>query len=66
MFIGVRFVLFQKFPPPKSNWRAMHEDFVRTVRAARGVSVAMATGAPLPPPPPPSINPGKPLLHLLN
>ncbi|XP_062609746.1 zinc finger C2HC domain-containing protein 1A-like isoform X1 [Saccostrea cucullata] len=42
---------------PKSNWRAKHEDFINTVRAARGVSVAMQRGEPLPPPPPPSINP---------
>lgn len=42
---------------PKSNWRAKHEDFINTVRAARGVSVAMQRGDPLPPPPPPSINP---------
>nr|XP_022328325.1 zinc finger C2HC domain-containing protein 1A-like isoform X3 [Crassostrea virginica] len=43
--------------PPRSNWRAKHEDFINTVRAARGVSVAMQRGEPLPPPPPPSINP---------
>ncbi|KAL8589143.1 hypothetical protein ACOMHN_052481 [Nucella lapillus] len=42
---------------PKTNWRAQHEDFINTVRAARGVSRAMAAGGPLPPPPPPSINP---------
>lgn len=49
----------QEVPPPRSNWRAKHEDFVRTVKAARGVSVALASGGPLPPPPPPSLNPGK-------
>ncbi|XP_055995805.1 zinc finger C2HC domain-containing protein 1A-like isoform X4 [Ostrea edulis] len=43
--------------PPKSNWRAKHEDFINTVRSARGVSLAMQRGEPLPPPPPPSINP---------
>ncbi|ESO86026.1 hypothetical protein LOTGIDRAFT_167531 [Lottia gigantea] len=43
--------------PPKSNWRAQHEDFVNTVRAARGVTEAMKSGKPLPPPPPASINP---------
>lgn len=32
---------------------------MNTVRAARGVSVAMQRGEPLPPPPPPSINPGR-------
>eukprot|EP00105_Crassostrea_gigas_P006339 XP_011420238.1 PREDICTED: zinc finger C2HC domain-containing protein 1A isoform X2 [Crassostrea gigas] len=42
---------------PKSNWRAKHEDFINTVRAARGVSIAMQRGEPLPPPPPPSLNP---------
>ncbi|XP_050415389.1 zinc finger C2HC domain-containing protein 1B isoform X2 [Patella vulgata] len=44
-------------PPPKSNWRAQHEDFINTVKSARGVTVAMKTGQALPPPPPPSINP---------
>ncbi|KAK7475885.1 hypothetical protein BaRGS_00032853, partial [Batillaria attramentaria] len=49
----------QKKPvaPPKTNWRAKHEDFINTVRAARGVDRAIAAGGPLPPPPPPSINP---------
>ncbi|KAK7091529.1 hypothetical protein V1264_009195 [Littorina saxatilis] len=47
----------KEVPPPRSNWRAKHEDFVRTVKAARGVSVALASGGPLPPPPPPSLNP---------
>jgi len=42
----------------KSNWRQKHEDFVRTIRAARGVQAAMDRGEPLPPPPPPAINPG--------
>ncbi|XP_046571980.1 zinc finger C2HC domain-containing protein 1B-like [Haliotis rubra] len=44
-------------PPSRSNWRAQHEDFMNTVKAARGVTVAMKEGRPLPPPPPPSINP---------
>jgi len=48
----------------KSNWRQKHEEFVRTIRAARGVQAAMDRGEPLPPPPPPSINPG-PLVTLL-
>lgn len=52
-------VSLQEVKAPKSNWRAKHEDFINTVRAARGVSVAMQRGDPLPPPPPPSINPGK-------
>ncbi|XP_041361260.1 zinc finger C2HC domain-containing protein 1B-like isoform X4 [Gigantopelta aegis] len=43
--------------PPKSNWRAKHEDFVNSIRAARDVTKAQMEGRPLPPPPPPSINP---------
>ncbi|XP_060081043.1 zinc finger C2HC domain-containing protein 1A-like [Ylistrum balloti] len=43
--------------PPKTNWRAQHQDFINTVRSARQVTVAMERGDPLPPPPPPSINP---------
>ncbi|VDI49819.1 Hypothetical predicted protein [Mytilus galloprovincialis] len=43
--------------PPKSNWRLQHQDFINTVRAARGVTQALERGEPLPPPPPPSINP---------
>ena len=53
------FCFEQEVPPPRSNWRAQHEDFINTVRAARGVSKALAEGGPLPPPPPPSINPGQ-------
>lgn len=52
-------VSLQEVKAPKSNWRAKHEDFINTVRAARGVSIAMQRGEPLPPPPPPSLNPGK-------
>jgi len=44
---------------PKSSWRQKHEDFVRTIRAARGAQAAMDRGEPLPPPPPPSYNPGR-------
>ena len=57
------FCFEQEVPPPRSNWRAQHEDFINTVRAARGVSKALAEGGPLPPPPPPSINPGQCLCH---
>ncbi|XP_033640513.1 zinc finger C2HC domain-containing protein 1A-like isoform X1 [Asterias rubens] len=34
-----------------ANWRSKHEDLVTTLKAARGVTRAMRTGAPLPPPP---------------
>lgn len=43
--------------PPNTAWRAQHEDFINTVRAARGVTKAIERGEPLPPPPPPSLNP---------
>jgi len=42
---------------PQSNWRAKHEEFISNLRAARGVTAAQKTGAPLPPPPPPAANP---------
>lgn len=41
----------------RSNWRAKHEEFIQTVRAARGVTQALKEGKDLPPPPPPTINP---------
>ncbi|XP_030623399.1 zinc finger C2HC domain-containing protein 1A [Chanos chanos] len=42
-------------PPKKqSNWRRKHEEFIATIRAARGQS---HEGGPLPPPPPPSYDP---------
>jgi hypothetical protein len=44
-------------PVKKNNWRQKHEEFVRSIRAARGVQAAMDRGEPLPPPPPPTINP---------
>ncbi|XP_038052272.1 zinc finger C2HC domain-containing protein 1A-like isoform X1 [Patiria miniata] len=34
-----------------ANWRNKHEELVSNLRAARGVTRAMKTGAPLPPPP---------------
>ncbi|XP_076824150.1 uncharacterized protein LOC143470124 [Clavelina lepadiformis] len=40
-----------------SNWRQKHEDFIKTVRAAREVTAAIKEGRELPPPPPPTINP---------
>nr|XP_006009155.2 PREDICTED: zinc finger C2HC domain-containing protein 1A-like [Latimeria chalumnae] len=45
-------------PPKKaSNWRKKHEDFIATIRAAKGVTQAMKEGGPLPPPPPPTYDP---------
>ncbi|XP_070503613.1 zinc finger C2HC domain-containing protein 1C isoform X2 [Chironomus tepperi] len=42
-----------------SNWRAKHEDFVKTIRAAKEMQAYVAKGGKLSdlPPPPPSINP---------
>ncbi|KAJ8413463.1 hypothetical protein AAFF_G00094590 [Aldrovandia affinis] len=49
----------EKAEPPKkpSNWRRKHEDFIATIRAAKGVTQAIKDGGPLPPPPPPSYDP---------
>ncbi|XP_078460664.1 zinc finger C2HC domain-containing protein 1B-like isoform X3 [Lampetra planeri] len=47
----------QPLPQKKSNWRQEHEEFVKTIRAAKGVTQALKEGGPLPPPPPPSLNP---------
>ncbi|XP_029482389.2 zinc finger C2HC domain-containing protein 1A isoform X2 [Oncorhynchus nerka] len=45
-------------PPKKqSNWRRKHEDFIATIRAAKGITQVMKDGGPLPPPPPPSYDP---------
>jgi len=58
---GCELVLQQPEPAAKkSNWRQKHDDFVRTIRAARDAQAAVERGEPLPPPPPPSINPGPP------
>ncbi|KAJ8010842.1 hypothetical protein DPEC_G00079330 [Dallia pectoralis] len=48
-----------KVEPPKkqSNWRKKHEDFIATIRAAKGITQIMKEGGPLPPPPPPSYDP---------
>ncbi|XP_028289384.1 zinc finger C2HC domain-containing protein 1A isoform X2 [Parambassis ranga] len=48
-----------KAEPPKksSNWRKKHEDFIATIRAAKGINQVMKDGGPLPPPPPPSYDP---------
>ncbi|CAL8311715.1 unnamed protein product [Merluccius merluccius] len=48
-----------KAEPPKkqSNWRRKHEDFIATIRAAKGITQVIKDGGPLPPPPPPSYDP---------
>lgn len=44
---------------PKSNWRQTHEDFIKSIRNAKKVTVHMAKGGKASdlPPPPPSLNP---------
>ena len=44
---------------PAGNWRQQHEDFVKSIRAARQVTKHMAAGGKASdlPPPPPSLNP---------
>ncbi|KAM9643685.1 zinc finger C2HC domain-containing protein 1A isoform 4-T4 [Morphnus guianensis] len=43
-------------PPKKpSNWRRKHEEFIATIRAAKGLN--LKEGGKLPPPPPPSYDP---------
>ncbi|XP_068382126.1 zinc finger C2HC domain-containing protein 1A isoform X2 [Eschrichtius robustus] len=45
-------------PPKKpSNWRRKHEEFIATIRAAKGLGQALKEGGKLPPPPPPSYDP---------
>ncbi|XP_078543246.1 zinc finger C2HC domain-containing protein 1A isoform X2 [Lissotriton helveticus] len=45
-------------PPKKqSNWRRKHEEFIATIRAAKGVDKILKVGGELPPPPPPSYDP---------
>ncbi|KAM3838244.1 zinc finger C2HC domain-containing protein 1A-like, partial [Diretmus argenteus] len=49
----------EKAEPPKkpSSWRRKHEDFIATIRAAKGLTQVIKDGGPLPPPPPPSYDP---------
>ncbi|XP_029934902.1 zinc finger C2HC domain-containing protein 1A [Myripristis murdjan] len=49
----------EKAEPPKkpSSWRRKHEEFIATIRAAKGLTQTMKEGGPLPPPPPPSYDP---------
>ncbi|XP_068090944.1 zinc finger C2HC domain-containing protein 1A isoform X3 [Hyperolius riggenbachi] len=45
-------------PPKKqSNWRRKHDDFIATIRAAKGLTQIIKEGGELPPPPPPSYDP---------
>ncbi|XP_055402310.1 zinc finger C2HC domain-containing protein 1A isoform X4 [Bubalus kerabau] len=45
-------------PPKKpSNWRRKHEEFIATIRAAKGLGQVLKEGGRLPPPPPPSYDP---------
>ncbi|XP_059749213.1 zinc finger C2HC domain-containing protein 1A isoform X1 [Bos taurus] len=45
-------------PPKKpSNWRRKHEEFIATIRAAKGLGQVLKEGGKLPPPPPPSYDP---------
>lgn len=54
------FAFKQPEPPKKqSNWRRKHEEFIATIRAAKGLDQVIKDGGPLPPPPPPSYDPGK-------
>ncbi|KAG8441912.1 hypothetical protein GDO86_010913 [Hymenochirus boettgeri] len=48
-----------KIEPPKkqSNWRRKHEEFIATIRAAKGVDQILKEGGELPPPPPPTYDP---------
>lgn len=48
----------QPKPAAKGGWRAKHEDFIRTVRAAKEMQIHLAKGGKLTdlPPPPPSEN----------
>ncbi|XP_034562806.1 zinc finger C2HC domain-containing protein 1A isoform X2 [Notolabrus celidotus] len=57
--ISVLKPLKSKAEPPKkqSNWRKKHEDFIATIRAAKGITQVMKDGGPLPPPPPPTYDP---------
>uniref|UniRef100_A0A8C1R3I8 Zinc finger C2HC domain-containing protein 1A n=1 Tax=Cyprinus carpio TaxID=7962 RepID=A0A8C1R3I8_CYPCA len=43
----------------QSNWQRKHEEFIVTIRAAKGLNQFLKDGGPLPPPPPPSYDPGK-------
>ncbi|MBN3313944.1 ZC21A protein, partial [Atractosteus spatula] len=43
----------QPEPPKKpSSWRRKHDEFIATIRAAKGLTQTLKEGGPLPPPPP--------------
>lgn len=64
-FLSRIFSLNQPEPPKKqSNWRRKHEEFIATIRAAKGLDQVLKDGGPLPPPPPPSYDPGK-IIHII-
>ncbi|XP_075439180.1 zinc finger C2HC domain-containing protein 1A isoform X5 [Ascaphus truei] len=45
-------------PPKKqSNWRRKHEEFIASIRAAKGIDQILKDGGELPPPPPPTYDP---------
>jgi zinc-finger of a C2HC-type len=46
-------------PKSNNNWRSKHEDFIKTIRAAKEMQAHLAKGGKLSdlPPPPPSENP---------
>lgn len=46
-----------------SNWRKKHEDFIATIRAAKGIDQVLKDGGPLPPPPPATYDPGNMSLY---
>ena len=58
-------ICWQPEPPKKpSNWRRKHEEFIATIRAAKGLGQALKEGGKLPPPPPPSYDPG--ICHIVH
>ena len=50
---------YREIKKPKSNWKQNHEDFIRSIRAAKQVQTHMKKGGKASdlPPPPPSLNP---------
>lgn len=53
--VNLKIYFFQ--PNKKSDWRRKHEEFVKTIRAARGATAAIKQGKEPPPPPEPTYNP---------
>ena len=52
-------ISYRENKKPKSNWKQNHEDFIRSIRAAKKVQIHMKKGGKASdlPPPPPSLNP---------